>query len=92
MDDIMKMFMGGRGGGGGPKPKQRVKPQTKQVEVSLADVYNGKTVDVNIERQVLCKSCDGIGGTDKSAVQSCGGCKGRGMRTVMRQMGPGMYS
>jgi len=25
-------------------------------------------------------------------VQTCPHCKGRGMRTVMRQMGPGMYS
>jgi hypothetical protein len=25
-------------------------------------------------------------------VQKCTGCKGRGMKTTMRQMGPGMYS
>jgi len=69
-----------------------VKPQHKQVEVNLADVYNGKTVEVNVERQIICKTCDGVGGTDASAVQTCTACKGRGMRTIMRQMGPGMYS
>ena len=37
-------------------------------------------------------ACNGIGGSDASAVQTCPHCKGRGMRTVMRQMGPGMYS
>lgn len=70
----------------------RVKPITKQVEVSLADVYNGKEIEVDVDRQRICNTCNGIGGTDASAVQTCSGCKGRGMKTVMRQMGPGMYS
>ena len=55
-------------------------------------MYNGKTVEVTCDRQRLCDKCNGIGGTDATAVQSCSACKGRGMRTIMRQMGPGMYS
>ena len=70
----------------------RVKPITKQVEVTLADIYNGKEIEVDVERQRLCTSCNGVGGSDASAVQKCTSCKGRGMRTIMRQMGPGMYS
>jgi len=93
MDDIFSMFMGGRGGGGqAQKRKAQVKPITKQIEVSLADVYNGKTLEVDVDRQRICDTCNGIGGTDASAVQTCSACKGRGMRTIMRQMGPGMYS
>lgn len=93
MDDIMNMFMGGRGGGGPQKKRQvRVKPITRQVEVSLADIYNGKTVELDIDRQRICSTCNGVGGTDSSAVQPCTGCKGRGMKTTMRQVGPGMYS
>lgn len=48
MDDIFSMFMGGGRGGGGAaqKRKARVKPQTKQIDISLADVYNGKTVEI----------------------------------------------
>jgi len=45
-----------------------------------------------VDRQRVCESCNGVGGTDSKAVQTCTGCKGRGMRTIMRQMGPGMYS
>jgi DnaJ-class molecular chaperone len=51
MDDIFSMFMGGgRGGGPGQKRQAKVKPQTKQIEVSLADVYNGKTVEIDVDR------------------------------------------
>jgi len=92
MDDIFSMFMGGGRGGGGPKPKARVKPIARKVDVSLAQIYNGTSVEVDVERQRICSSCDGVGGSDKTAVQTCTGCRGRGMRTVMRQMGPGMYS
>jgi DnaJ-class molecular chaperone len=46
----------------------RVKPITKQIEVSLADVYNGKEIEVDVDRQRICSACNGIGGTDASAV------------------------
>ena len=49
MDDLFSMFSGMRGGGGGPQ-KKRVKPITRQIEVSLADIYNGKTVELELER------------------------------------------
>ena len=91
MEDIFSMF-GMRGGQGGQKQKARVKPIARQVEVSLADVYNGKTIEVEVDRQRICDKCNGIGGTDASAVQTCSSCKGRGMKTTMRMMGPGMYS
>ena len=92
MDDIFSMFMGGGRGGPAQKKNVRVKPITKQVEVSLADIYNGKEIEVDVDRQRLCSDCNGVGGSDASAVQSCKHCKGRGMKTTMRQMGPGMYT
>lgn len=49
MDDIFSMFMGG-GGRPRDKAKMRVKPIVKKVEVSLADVYNGTTVEVKVDR------------------------------------------
>jgi len=45
-----------------------------------------------VDRQRLCNVCNGIGGTDATAVQKCTDCRGQGMVTKMRQMGPGMYS
>lgn len=63
-----------------------------QVEVSLEDLYTGKELEVTIERHRICSKCKGVGGTDATAVATCKGCKGKGMRTVMMQLGPGMYS
>lgn len=92
MGDIFSHIFGGGGGRGGPKPKKKVKPIAKRLDATLNDIYMGKTFDVEVERQRLCEACGGIGGTDASAVVTCTACKGRGMRTIMRQMGPGMYS
>lgn len=90
MGDIFSMFTGG--GHPAQKRKARVKPIARKIDVTLADVYNGNTFDIDVDRQRICYACNGIGGTDASAVVKCTACKGRGMRTVMRQMGPGMYS
>ena len=89
MDDIFSMFAGG---GPAQKRKARVKPIARRIECTLNDIYAGNTYDINVDRQRICGGCNGIGGTDASAVVTCTACKGRGMRTVMRQMGPGMYS
>jgi DnaJ family protein A protein 2 len=60
--------------------------------VTLEDLYNGKETEVPIERHRICGKCNGVGGTDPNAVQTCKGCKGKGMRVMMMQLGPGMYS
>jgi DnaJ family protein A protein 2 len=90
--DIFDMMRGGGGGGGGPQGSRKVKPSVKQVEVSLEDLYEGKTISFGLDRQRNCGACKGIGGTDAKAVVTCTGCKGRGIRVTMRQLGPGMYS
>jgi DnaJ-class molecular chaperone len=69
-----------------------VKPLGKVLEVTLEDLYNGKEFEFEVERHRICSKCNGVGGSDAKAVQTCKGCKGKGMRTVMMQLGPGMYS
>ena len=83
--------MGGRKQGGGPQ-KKVVKPLGKVMEVTLEDLYNGCEKEFEIERHRICVKCNGVGGSDAKAVVQCKGCKGKGMRTVMMQLGPGMYT
>jgi DnaJ-class molecular chaperone len=92
--DIFDLFGmgGGRREGGGGGGQKKVKPTEMRLEVSLEDLYNGKEAEIKVERHRICSKCNGIGGTDANAVQTCKGCKGKGMRTVMMQLGPGMYS
>jgi DnaJ-class molecular chaperone len=59
--------------------------------VTLEDLYNGKTTKIAVNRDRICPKCDGKGGKE-GAVKTCSGCKGKGMKTVMQMLGPGMYS
>lgn len=90
MGDIFDLF--GMGGGrkqqSGPKKGKSV---LHPVKATLADLYNGKTTKVAVNRERICSKCNGAGGKP-GAVQSCSGCKGRGMKTVMQMLGPGMYT
>jgi DnaJ homolog subfamily A member 2 len=52
----------------------------------------GEEIEVEVESVRLCVACDGIGGSDASAIQSCTKCKGKGVTVVMQQLGPGMYT
>jgi DnaJ family protein A protein 2 len=85
------MFGMGGGGRGKPSGPKKCKSEGHQVKATLADLYNGKTSKLVVNRDRICSKCNGVGGK-AGAVTTCSGCKGRGMRTYMQQMGPGMYS
>ena len=51
----------------------------QQVEVTLDELYNGKEFAISVDRQALCEACNGVGGSDPSAVRECGGCDGAGI-------------
>jgi len=92
MGDIFgQMFgMGGRGGGKPSGPKKG-KPAVHQLKVTLEEIYKGKKSKIAVNRERIVPIGDH--GKDKStAITSCDSCNGRGMRTKMMQMGPGMYT
>lgn len=84
--DIFSAMFGGRGGGGARGPRRGKDVQFK-LKVSLEDLYNGATRSLRLTKNILCKGCAGKGG---KGVMKCGACKGRGVRMILRQLGPGM--
>lgn len=52
--------MPGMGGRGGPKRKQKGKDMVQEYEVTLEELYKGKTVKLASTRNVLCSSCKGF--------------------------------
>ncbi|EQC33778.1 DnaJ like subfamily A member 2 [Saprolegnia diclina VS20] len=86
--DIFSQMFGGRGGGR-PRGPQKGEDLTHPLKVSLEDLYNGKTVKLAVNRDVLCGRCDGRGGAE-GAEKTCDTCNGRGMRIQHRQIAPGM--
>ena len=85
------MFGGGMGRGGRQAGPKKGKSVLHPVKATLADIYNGKSTKVAVNRDRICSKCNGLGGK-AGAVASCGTCKGRGMRTAMQMLGPGMYT
>ena len=66
-DDIFSMFFGGGQGGQRRQGPRKGESINHPIKVSLEDLYNGKTVKLAINRQVIvgeasmCQSCDGQG-------------------------------
>lgn len=80
-------FGGGGGGRGGPSGPRKGKDLVHRISVSLEDLYKGKTTKLALNKTVICGKCDGKGGK-AGAVRQCGACQGRGVKVMLRQLGP----
>ncbi|RJE17384.1 DnaJ domain protein Mas5 [Aspergillus sclerotialis] len=98
MEDILNMF--GMGGGipgmgmpgmGGRKMR-RSPDENQKYEVTLEDLYKGKTVKFSSTKNVICSKCKGTGGVEKAQAKECSACKGQGVKQVLSQVGPGMLT
>jgi len=86
--DIFDMFFGG-GRRRAPGEKEKGKDTVHQLKVTLEELYKGVTRKMALQKNIICPSCDGIGGKAGS-VQKCGNCAGSGIEVKLRQIGPGM--
>lgn len=84
-DDIFSQFFGG--GQQRPRGPQRGRDIKHEIGVTLEELYKGKTSKLALNKQILCKTCEGRGGK-KGAVKKCSSCNGQGIKFVTRQMGP----
>lgn len=57
-----------------------------QLDVSLEELYNEKTVNVEYKSSILCKECDGYGTKNKSK-SDCNTCTGSGKARITRRIG-----
>lgn len=90
VDDIFGMF----GGGGGRRKKGAAQKQKGEdvvfpMAATLEELYKGAQKKLKLTRTICCSVCKGKGG---KSVQTCGSCKGQGVRMVIRQIGPGMIT
>ncbi|KAG5479543.1 hypothetical protein CUR178_03304 [Leishmania enriettii] len=94
MDDMLNAMlnggMGSAGFGGRGQRSRRGRDTAYALPVTLEDLYNGKRVQVERKRTVLCPDCNGTGSKRKSISRGsnmCPACRGSGSRVVVRQMG-----
>lgn len=90
-ESIFSTMFGGDpfGFGGGRRRRSKAESIAIPLEVTLEELYNGATKSVEFKRKELCASCHGSGGKSGS-VTTCKKCKGSGIQTMYRQIGPGM--
>lgn len=84
------MFGGGFGGRRGPQGRRRGEDVVHHLQISLEDLYNGKTKKIALTKDVLCTSCTGSGAKKGVTPKSCTSCDGQGVKMVVKPIGPGM--
>eukprot|EP00924_Labyrinthula_sp_SR-Ha-C_P014272 augustus_masked-scaffold_20-processed-gene-0.9-mRNA-1 protein AED:0.07 eAED:0.07 QI:0/-1/0/1/-1/1/1/0/499 len=82
-NDLFSMFFGGMGG----QQMQQGQDVTLELKVSLADVYNGRTIEHKFNRRVVCRRCSTINDQNRERCSKCRTkCPGE-VKMVQRRMG-----
>lgn len=88
--DMFSSFFGSFGNNFS-KHEEHVKQKTRDVvakcNVTIKDLYCGRTLKRKVTRRRLCDHCNGNGTEDKSKPKECLECHGTGVKTVMMKMG-----
>ncbi|TFK49892.1 DnaJ-domain-containing protein [Heliocybe sulcata] len=94
--DLFEQFFGGSGMhfgfdfGAGSRGGRRRNSSDSIIEydVTLEDLYNGKSVKMNMEREVVCETCKGSGARGSAKPKKCVKCEGKGWTFVHSQVSP----
>jgi molecular chaperone DnaJ len=85
-------FGGGRqSGSAGGRRVARGSNLRIKVRLTLEEIANGAEKKIKVNKQIICKTCDGTGAKDRSSFQTCKTCGGSGAvrrvtNTILGQM------
>ncbi|PPQ68226.1 hypothetical protein CVT26_005759, partial [Gymnopilus dilepis] len=60
-------------------------------EVTLEDLYNGKSVKMNMEKEVVCSVCKGSGARGNAKPKPCSTCDGQGWTHIKTRLPNGSF-
>jgi len=94
-EDIFAQFFDGMGGFGGfggfgRKDPRRTEDIIQEVPIRLEEFYLSASHKISINRKITCSLCNGSGGKDGISSSKCSSCNGKGMKVLMRPIGPNM--
>ena len=75
--------------GGQQRDQHKGKDVQMNLQVSLADLYNGGSHKLTLQKNKLCRKCRGTGAASKKDMKKCGHCKGAGKVVQRVQIMPG---
>ena len=67
----------------GPRRPARTEDERKEYEVTLEELYKGKTAKFASSRTVVCGHCKGSGGKEHAKAKECTSCEGNGPLTLV---------
>lgn len=74
----MRDVPAGFGNTGPPRPR-RGPDEEHPYQVTLEELYKGKTAKFSSKKNVICTHCKGTGGKEKAKPKQCSSCKGQGI-------------
>ncbi|KAF5326879.1 hypothetical protein D9619_004373 [Psilocybe cf. subviscida] len=98
--DIFAQFFAGGGGGNpmfgfdfgpgmGGRRRGKGEDSIHPYEVTLEDLYNGKSVKLNMEKEIVCGVCKGSGARGNAKPKPCSTCSGQGWTPTQTRMPSG---
>ena len=89
LDDILEQMFRGYMPGMQPEGPERNRPRKskndeRSYEVTLEDLYKGKTTRFASIKTVICDICKGSGGKPHAKQRKCSRCEGKGKRCFMK--------
>jgi len=81
LDDLLAQMFGMNTGPSmnGRRSGPRKGPSEEQeYDISLEELYKGKSTKFTSTKDVICELCHGSGGKEKAKAKSCGTCGGKG--------------
>ena len=83
LDDIINMFSMGGGappgfGGARPRRPQKGRDEEQKYDVTLEELYKGKSTRFASTKNVICGHCKGKGGKENAKPKQCDSCGGKG--------------
>ncbi|XP_052899766.1 dnaJ homolog subfamily A member 4-like [Anopheles moucheti] len=85
--DIFHMFF--NGGFTGRKSERKSSNLIHTLGVTLEELYTGTKRKLALQKNVICETCEGIGGK-RGASQKCAPCRGTGVITKVQKIAPGL--
>lgn len=96
-EDFANFFSGMNMNGHGPSSQSRSKKARTEdakldIDVTLEDLYNGKTIKTTSTRNIICTHCKGSGARKNAVAKACSTCEGKGEVIKIVRVGPGLVS
>lgn len=77
-EDIFGDFMGGQRGGRGGQSRLRGSDLRYNLEITLEESFQGRTVEIDVPTLVSCDTCEGTGAKPGTGMSTCRHCNGHG--------------